>query len=645
MTNQHNSPAQAKLRAFTAYTGNVKERLNELPLGPLTAIVGEEATYKSTIAIGIRLALTGAYDAIGKVPSDLLVLAADPSVGIETTLSGPDGVAYWRLRVDPEGKAKKPERPRFEGAISSLSDVERAKIIPSDSVRELLKDARGERKLREKFIARFGGASHEIPEPIALDQDEHALWAKALKECRADLAEDVSADTLLAKLSEYLRKEAGAKRREMTPIQGLINQRKVALLEQEQENDASPEEVEEIEALLQRAKGFAQVEKTRQLKGIAEAELEAIQADIERLTTEAAKGAEQAKDQLTTLRASVSECEKNRNEALLNLLDAGKKAAAYSLLSDAYARAIASGKRQCQFCPTQFPDQTLLISVKESFDTKVTKYNENERIAQELYTEADKAYITAQTAENQHNDRMLHLSHAQERIHDQVRRRFAEISATIKTYENALANVPTTYAGPTVEVLQRKLDTIKGAFEARTALVREGTKLRKLEKDHAILKKLEVEAIELQKQVMTRVAKTASEAVSLGMLDGRRARLDPHTCEWYVTRKDGCEFPFGALCGTEKTSLLLGLVAAWTRGSPLRVAIFDDEDMVGLSSKGIMDFYRQCEALYERGDFTQVILVSNRADLTPSKDKGGKWHTILRSPRALVPGDAVVNSR
>ncbi len=199
-----------KPRPFTSYSGSVKEKIENLSLGPLTAIIGDEATYKSAIVIGMRLALTGKYEPVGAQPSDLLRLAANASHGIDAHLSGPDGSAAWRLRVDESGKAKRPESPRYEGTIGSIEEEQRGYIIPTDSVRDLLKNARGERKLREAFINRFGGSLRDIPEPIALDQDESEQWTIALSVCRQKLEEGASADSLLAKLSEYFRKESGS---------------------------------------------------------------------------------------------------------------------------------------------------------------------------------------------------------------------------------------------------------------------------------------------------------------------------------------------------------------------------------------------------------------------------------------------------
>jgi hypothetical protein len=77
------------------------------------------------------------------------------------------------------------------------------------------------------------------------------------------------------------------------------------------------------------------------------------------------------------------------------------------------------------------------------------------------------------------------------------------------------------------------------------------------------------------------------------------------------------------------------------------VAIFDDEDLVGLSSKGLRNFRDQCVTLQMRGDFTQVILVQNRPDLWLKDGKRlpecSDWHVIERTPIAQHPEDAVIH--
>ena len=191
---------------------------------------------------------------------------------------------------------------------------------------------------------------------------------------------------------------------------------------------------------------------------------------------------------------------------------------------------------------------------------------------------------------------------------------------------------------PYTQALEEKIDTLREVAEHRLKLQEEGLRLRVLEEEYALLKVLEKEAIDMQKRVMESVAKTASDEVSKGMPAGRRAFLNPVDCEWSVIGRDGERHVWGAMCGTEKTGLMLGLMSAWTRGSPVRVGILDvDEDIIGLSRKGVVDFFSQCAKLVKDGDMTQIIIVYNRPEEVPDS-----WHKIVRGPIAKTPDEALI---
>src|SRR5687768_6330163 len=142
----NNGNGSHRFRPFVRITHNVKEVVRDQALGPLTLVVGEEASYKTSTADAIKLALTGLHP-IGKNPSDLIKLAANPEAGITVRLDSTEGSAEWRLKIDPRsGKPQRPHPPQFEGALATLDDDERYCILPSLSVRELMASARGERK-------------------------------------------------------------------------------------------------------------------------------------------------------------------------------------------------------------------------------------------------------------------------------------------------------------------------------------------------------------------------------------------------------------------------------------------------------------------------------------------------------------------
>jgi hypothetical protein len=636
------APSPSPLRHFTSYTGNVKEALKELPLSGLNAIVGEEATYKSTIAIGIRLALSGKYEPVGSLPSDLISLAADPLVGIHCLLSGPDGFAEWRLKVDPEtAKPKRPEPPHFEGPINALSEDERYCIIPTDSVRDLLKGARGDKKLREAFLRRFGGALKDIPTPFALEDEEKKVWEEAKADIARRLGDDSSADSVLAGLSEYFRKESIAKRKEITPIERFVSDKKTWLTQQEMAEGLAPELVDEYREQLAKAIAWDACESDRKAKATLEGTIKGKREELETaekgLLTCRQEQLELNEASKTSLDAAIAESKGAREKTVKTR----SAVAAYKMLAELYAKSEEENLAKCRFCSTEFADLEPIKATRKLFEERVAA-REAEAAEAEKAEHETKVRLDQKQAEL--TDERLRLAREEMGLSQTVanaRRTIESSEAELKATTVRLAKSPKSYSGPAASELQEKVAVIDQMAQSRAALEREGLRMRRLEREYGVLKKLEGEAMAVQKLVMKKVAKVASDEVSLGMLDGRRARLDPVTCDWYMTRRDGKEYgPFGVLSGTERTSLLLGLVGAWTRGSPLRVAIFDDEDMVGLSTKGIRDFYTQLEELYDRGDFTQVVVVNNRPELVP---QDGRWNTILRTPRARTPEEAVVD--
>ncbi len=377
----------------------------------------------------------------------------------------------------------------------------------------------------------------------------------------------------------------------------------------------------------------------------AQTELEKVNKEIAAAFADADKKEQEALTEERKLNAKFVAAEKQKNKALAALLDVTQRVAAYDTLSDAYSRAAEAGATKCQFCPHDFGSSEPIHATQKFFAAKANMRRKEMENAQESLKAAETKLDEARAAISAHEKAVQEAQFSLRAKHERLSARLTTTEATILECQEHLSSCPATYSGPTIAQLEIKLQAIKEAIEARTTLVRESVALRKKERAYDVLKKLEGEAVHLQKQIMAKVARVASDEVSRGLPGGRRARLDPVSCEWFITRPDGQEYgPFGALCGTEKTALLLGLTAAWTRGAALRIAIFDDEDMVGLSSKGLEDFRTQCELLQTQGDFTQVILVSNRPDLwigangaqLPSCEK---WHIVLRQARAVNPAD------
>lgn len=635
-TKQDDVTSPAPFEPFTCLTADVKRQVKNLSLAGLTRIVGEEAAYKSAIALAVRLAVSGEYDAVGKLPSELLTLAADKSLGMEITLSGPSGTAEWRLLVDPDtGKAKRPNPPTFEGRIASLTDDERFCIIPTDAIRELLKNTRSERGAREAFLRRFGGGLKDLEVPPVLDEQEQVEWKNAVATCRQKVGEDVSADTLLAELSRFFKEQAAAKKREVTPTENILKEKQRQLAQLNANEGLAPELLPERERQLKLALAFEQATKDRKDLAELQSQLNAAQLDIdagirmEKTRTDAHVAT------LADIDVRRSQAETERSNAFDELIKTTKKLAFDELNMVAYKKALDKGENKCPYCPSKFDSAvTVLRDTHKAFEARFIASSDAQTATQAALAQAETARHMLDAERAACLSEYQRQSWATSNVQDAFRRKFAETSASMQVIEKRLVGAPTKGPNISVPTLQKEIQDLTAYVDAKAALVREGAKLRKAEKAQELFKRFEKTAVELQKDVMARVARRASDEVTQGMFGERTARLNSESCEWTVVGRDGEQHTWGAMCGTERTALRLALAAAWTRGSPLRLAIFDDEDMVGLSRKGLQDFYDTCQMLQQRGDFTQVIIVSNRPEVMPTN--AGSWLTILCEPKTTL---------
>lgn len=616
-------------RPFTSLCANVKKEFDNIPLRALTCIAGEEASYKSAIGIAIRLALTGEYHPVGKLPSSLLRLAEDPLVGIQTTLQGPDGTAEWRLEVKPNtGKAMRPQPPVFEGKLSSLTEDEKYCIIPSDSVRDLLSNAKGERKLREAILRRFGGDQKSMPEPFALSEYEQGLWDDMVNECKKQLDDDVTADLLLASLSEAFRLSSGRLSREIKPLSKSILERRRALAE-----DGSGSEIlDELKEQLQGAQDFEAATTVRAEKEALERRISETQKELEGSESQLRAELERAKQEEAEYETDL----KNAEE--LEELRLADKIAAVSMVSSDEGNAAVffalaeRGETKCPYCPYHHPSPEYLKKTGEDLSTRAERRRKQKEALDVAYQKAKDATAQARAQLSEKEREVIALDAQLAALRQHIEKEKRTLLKSLTEYIERLKDAPTSYSGQSVEALQERIVRIEQALEAKRGLEQEGQRLRELEREYDALKKLEKESETLQERVMKHIAKTASEEVSRGMSGGRRASLDPKSCEWAVIGKDGQPHDFDTLCRTEQTSLMLGMVRAWTRGAPLRVAIFDDDDMVGLSRKGMQDFFAACKDAVETGDLTQVIVIWNRPDEVPEG-----WHLIRSDAVAQAP--------
>jgi hypothetical protein len=104
----------------------------------MTAIVGKGPCYKTLTALGIKLALTGKHKPLR---GDFLSVAFNPMIGIHCLVSGVDGTAEFKVKVDQNDfKMLPPKEPTYEGAIASVKTgtPERMNVLPVEYAKWLM---------------------------------------------------------------------------------------------------------------------------------------------------------------------------------------------------------------------------------------------------------------------------------------------------------------------------------------------------------------------------------------------------------------------------------------------------------------------------------------------------------------------------
>lgn len=608
------------LRGLTKISYNVKEKVQNLPLGPLTCICGEEGSFKSATGIAIRLALTGQYDPIGKNPSDLIKLAADPALGIRVFAESPDGTAEWRLEVGPSGAAKRSSAPTFTGKYAELTDDQRYCIIPSDSVRDLLKNAKGEKKYREAIIRRWGNTT-ELPEPFALLPEELIEWNNAVEACRQE--GEAQVDNLLASLSEHFRLEAGRLGREIKPLEASLATRRLSASSASVGNEQLPQLKKKLE-MLEKQKKAAEVS----------AALSIVEEDIRRLEEEAQKNWNSFIVEQTDLNNKLESARSEIVSADAALEEAIELRASSKVLLAAHKKRQAAGKTDCPCCSRSGVDMPKAIL---TFQSRVTERDASVDAARKTLAEKRSAVSALESKAATVARNNMASKAVAEAEQDNVRRQVTNLLKEKNTLGALLDGFDAADIEVQITALRTKIAGYANVADTKKTLEAEGLKIRTMQALQATYKKLEKQAEQMQKDLMVAIAKTASDEVSLAMLDARRAELDPASMEWTILDRTLSPRVLGTACGTEETSLALGYMAAYTRGSPLRICLMDDKDLVGLSKKGMRDLFMQLEAAQKRGDFSQIILIWNRPDEVPEN-----WLRIVRGVPATRPEDVVL---
>jgi len=608
-----------RIRPFTSLKTNVKVQA-EIPLGPLTLIVGEAESGKSAIGNdSVRLALTGKHK-VGHNPSDLLQLAVNPRNGLEVRMEGPDGAATWTLKVGSDGKAKRPDAPDFTGSLAALSEDERAHLLPTYSLSEFMQ-ARGQKKVREALLRRWGGGIEALQPPMGLLPVEKLAWDAACKTVEARAEEKTSA-SILAGLSEVFRRAALEKSRMVKPLMTEIERRKQELRNSTRPSDMLPTLEQQLKALQSKPlieRERQEIDRISNARSASEERLKGLREVVEK-----------GKALLEAAEAEHARAESEHATALKDLRAFEDKVVARVILLKACDKQIEEGHSRCPLCANPAIE---VQDLKQRLTKKVEAESETHGRLKEGLRQAE---TTLAAARNRLDDARFGLKTQSNQL-DTAEKAFRDLNQTtderiqqlersIKLHEKEIAKAPPLYPGSTEETLKADIEAIKHSSDRRNELEAEVSRLRGIEDEAKMFGLLERQAIQMQKDVLADIARRASDEVSRRMLNGRRIEFDPVDCEWYIITEQGGRHPYGAFCGTQETAFKLAFARAWTANAPLRVAIFDDYDLIGLSKKGMEQFFSMCEEAVNSGDLTQVVVVWNRPDEAP---KSADWNVVL----------------
>jgi hypothetical protein len=608
-----------RIRPFTSLKTNVKVQ-TEVPLGPLTLIVGEAESGKSAIGNdSVRLALTGKHK-VGHNPSDLLQLALNPRSGLEVRMDGPDGAATWTLKVGPDGKAKRPDAPDFTGALANLTEDERAHLLPTYSLSDFMQ-ARGQKKVREALLRRWGGGIEALQAPMGLLPVEKLAWEAACRAVENKVEEKTSA-SILAGLSEVFRKSALERSRMVKPLMAEIERRKQELRNSTRPSDMLPTLEQQLKAI-----------QTKPLIERDKQEIERItngrKASTERLEL-LREIAQKAQSTLDAVQREYDRVETEHAATLKELRTLEDKVIAQQILVKACDRQIEEGHSKCPLCTSPSIE---IQDLKQRLVKKIEVESEARARLKDKFGTSEKTLLGARKglddARFSLRTQLTQLENAEKAFRDldsSTNDRLQQLERSIKLHEKEVAKAPALYPGSTEETLKADIEAIKLSEQRRNELESEVARLRGLEDEARMYGLLERQAIQMQKDVLAEIGQRASNEVSQRMLNGRRIEFDPVDCEWYIITEQGGRHPYGAFCGTQETAFKLAFARAWTANAPLRVAIFDDYDLIGLSQKGMQQFFTMCEQAVASGDLTQVIVVWNRPDEAP---KSTDWNSIL----------------
>lgn len=556
---------------ITAVRSNLKGGVSAA-LTALTLVRGPNRARKTAIFDALRLGIIGKHP-IGPHPADLLRLAPD---GRELVVEIESTAGRVLFEVSKKGRGGSKPKVTREGDLATLTPDDLNKVFPLDAVSELL--TLGPARAREAIFRRFGGPNG-LGVPDGLVKDRIKLWT--------DVAGLVGGDDVAARLSgmsvEFRRRKRQASDRAA----------ELCKLEEEAAQAAnaavpSADAVEAARARLDRARRAAEGAATRNRHDALAAQLArevAMAKSLRPTDTEAGDG-----DDITR---QIDERNASINDLTARLARA-----------EAFLAMTAEGTTSCPACGGKSAET--LTKLHGRREQAVAARAERQQQIAALRGEIGQLRGTRQAVAS-----ALAMFNAAK---DTARR----TKAALDEVERALAGVPV--EPMTIQDAEESLRAVTAAREAAGTRGQLSVDRRAAERAFEDWKALEKESGALLATLLDETRTRAAAAVNRYMPEGFTARLiiDETTPRWEVIGADGIPHPIGAMSGSERASLTIGLACAWTEGAPLRALLLDDTDVGMFDTEGFMALLARIEFVVDAKHIGQAVVCSTRTTDPPS---------------------------
>ena len=609
------------IKRFLRLRGNIKNSFDD-ELGGVTLWTGPNMSGKTGRLQAAKIAIMGPGGNSGGVKgSDLMRLAAPKAVGLYAGLVGPDGSCEIRVQTEG-GKAKQPEWPIFEGKFKDLTDAERANMMPMVSMGDLLD--LGPDRGRRALVQRFGNVS-SVPRPPALLEEQAALWDTGLETVRANMPLDADASELLAALNKWFNNTKLERGRQLKALEASLDERRDTL----NTEGAGAEMLDDLNKDLETAEAWERAAGTR--ARLAQIELQKAEyrekakpfklADDQRAQRDA-----DAEARRVELKAVIKEAEAAFDKAQADVADQEGRLTSGKLWQETLERAqkmiekgaeaacpLCTTKRVCFTADGQHDEWELFDPSKvlsKRIMPAVTKRAESIQAARKVRASAEVKVALARGELAKFEQQLSQARNADTEARNRLKAEAHRIQAVEFELQNLLkeSNAPLTYAGPTSQELKAQINGLGESARARRQVEEETARLRKVEAERDLAKKLEIESKKLLAQLIRDVKSTAEASVNRYIVPGKKAEIDLEKNAWNVLDVHGQPRGKFEMCGFEKCSLVPALAGAYTEGSPARYLVLDDDDLRGFSRANLIALMQVLVKAIEDGLLTQVFM-------------------------------------